>query len=343
MNSAPSTMPSRQHRSSETTLVGLPRLLLQQPDHSINSAPSTMPSRQHIRSFIQRQNTSHLVVVWSKSNNPYGAATKKLFDSMPKQDVVIHELDIHPYGNLIEIELETMTGQRSLPIIFMKNRHLGGYNDARQAHRSGNLRLLSLSSSTSSLRASASIKESRKRTVEGIFPHQNFVWEKQPQRPHTLEANMLFRSHPEFPRVQLRKLNQRLHEMGKIASKPISIIDINNAVNQTPSCGAVQHELGKFTSKPFAINDINNVVGKHSYRCGKEDTKDLPAILHPCTTTGRTSSSLQASADIQESRKIIAEGLFPPRKLRMGKVVPTTELTGRHDLRSPLVHKGNSL
>jgi glutaredoxin 3 len=284
----------------------LTRKLQQELDHSMNSAPSAMPSRQHIRDFVQRQNASHLIVVWSKSNNPYGAATKKLFESIPEEDVVIHELDIHPHGNLIEGELGTMTGQRSLPIIFMKKRHLGGYDDVRKAHRSGNLRRLSLSAYSSSLQASVAIKESRKRTAESLSPHKNFVWEEQPQLSPSLEANMLFRSPSELPRVQLRKLNQRpskgslQYELGMIA-RAIAIIDPDNDVkNQEPSIGTVQ-----LTSKPFANNDSNKVVGKHSHRYGKEDAKDLPVKLHPCTTMGKTSSSSKASTDIKESQKSI--------------------------------------
>jgi glutaredoxin 3 len=53
--------------------------------------------------------------------------------------VACHELDEMPNGAAIQDELEVMTGQRSVPNVWVNKQHIGG-NDATQALlRSGKL------------------------------------------------------------------------------------------------------------------------------------------------------------------------------------------------------------
>lgn len=99
-----------------------------------------MLSRQEIRQFIQRENASHQVVIWSKSYCPYCAETKHLFENLhAATDVVIHEIDEHSQGRMIQIELQRLTIQRTVPNVFVRNQHLGGNDDVQKAHRDGSL------------------------------------------------------------------------------------------------------------------------------------------------------------------------------------------------------------
>lgn len=49
------------------------------------------------------------------------------------------ELDEHADGSQIQNALATMTGQRSVPNVFVKGQHIGGNDDTQAAARSGTL------------------------------------------------------------------------------------------------------------------------------------------------------------------------------------------------------------
>ena len=97
---------------------------------------------QEIRAFIEAENSSHTVVVWSKTYCSYCSQTKKLLKSIPNldpSDVQIHELDQNPKGDAIQQELYSLSGQRTVPNVFVRGQHLGGNDDTQRAFRSGQL------------------------------------------------------------------------------------------------------------------------------------------------------------------------------------------------------------
>lgn len=91
------------------------------------------------RKFIQEALSSHNVVIFSKSYCPYCHATKALFSSpaFKSADVVTYEIDTMTSGAEIQRELLTMTGQRTVPSVFVNGQHLGGNDDTQEAHRNG--------------------------------------------------------------------------------------------------------------------------------------------------------------------------------------------------------------
>ncbi|KAJ8598291.1 hypothetical protein CTAYLR_005993 [Chrysophaeum taylorii] len=78
------------------------------------------------------------VVVFSKSFCPFCAKTKSLFKSL-EVDADIHELDQRDDGPDIQAELKELTGQSTVPNVFIKGQHLGGNDDTQKAHSSGKL------------------------------------------------------------------------------------------------------------------------------------------------------------------------------------------------------------
>ncbi|KAI9679872.1 MAG: hypothetical protein M1817_004886 [Caeruleum heppii] len=68
------------------------------------------------------------VAVFSKSYCPYCKATKALLSGM-KANFYAIELDQVDDGAAIQDALEGMTGQRSVPNIFIKKQHIGGNSD----------------------------------------------------------------------------------------------------------------------------------------------------------------------------------------------------------------------
>ncbi|KAF2092199.1 glutaredoxin domain-containing protein [Saccharata proteae CBS 121410] len=68
------------------------------------------------------------VAVFSKSYCPYCRATKSLLSELGAKFYAI-ELDQVDDGAAIQDALETMTGQRSVPNVFISKKHIGGNSD----------------------------------------------------------------------------------------------------------------------------------------------------------------------------------------------------------------------
>jgi len=77
--------------------------------------------------------------VFSKSYCPFCNNTKSLFKSMsitPK----IYEIDTMNNGSEIQAALLQLSGQRTIPNVYVKGHHVGGNHDIQQAARSGKLK-----------------------------------------------------------------------------------------------------------------------------------------------------------------------------------------------------------
>lgn len=98
-----------------------------------------MSTRQSIRNLVQSENSSNQVVIYSKSYCPYCAQTKALFRSLPGIQLKVHELDKESNGYMVQDELSKMTGQRTVPNVFVNNQHVGGNQDVQQLYRTGKL------------------------------------------------------------------------------------------------------------------------------------------------------------------------------------------------------------
>ncbi|CAB9511939.1 Glutaredoxin-2, mitochondrial [Seminavis robusta] len=92
-----------------------------------------------VKGFINQEIANNQVVIFSKTYCGYCRATKQLFSSLGNVQVAVHELDTMPNGSAIQNELVSMTGQRSVPNVFVNKQHLGGNDDTQAAHRNGNL------------------------------------------------------------------------------------------------------------------------------------------------------------------------------------------------------------
>jgi len=94
----------------------------------------------NIQEFIQGETSGHEVVVFSKSYCPYCTSTKQLFSKMKGIDVAVHELDRMPNGQSVQNELSRMTGQRTVPSVWVGGKFLGGNDDTQAAASSGKLK-----------------------------------------------------------------------------------------------------------------------------------------------------------------------------------------------------------
>ncbi|KAB8278773.1 putative glutaredoxin Grx1 [Aspergillus minisclerotigenes] len=74
------------------------------------------------------------VVVFSKSYCPYCKSSKSLLSQLDAKYLTI-ELDEESDGNAIQDALVEISGQRTVPNIFIKQKHIGGNSDL-QARKS---------------------------------------------------------------------------------------------------------------------------------------------------------------------------------------------------------------
>ncbi|KAJ5996710.1 hypothetical protein N7499_006971 [Penicillium canescens] len=68
------------------------------------------------------------VVVFSKSYCPYCDSSKKLLDGLSAKYTTL-ELDLEEEGSAIQAALAEISGQRTVPNIFIQQKHIGGNSD----------------------------------------------------------------------------------------------------------------------------------------------------------------------------------------------------------------------
>mmetsp|Transcript_35149 Transcript_35149/g.83965 ORF Transcript_35149/g.83965 Transcript_35149/m.83965 type:complete len:110 (+) Transcript_35149:144-473(+) len=104
----------------------------------MGSHSSKVAASPKIMEFLKNTIASSEVVVWSKSYCPYCARTKNLL-SERNIDAKVFELDQMDNGAELQAALLEMSGQRTVPNVFVKGEHLGGSDDTQAAARSGKL------------------------------------------------------------------------------------------------------------------------------------------------------------------------------------------------------------
>lgn len=81
------------------------------------------------------------VVVFSKSYCPYCRATKQTLDGL-KVEYDLLELDQESDGAALQDALEEISGQRTVPNVYIKQKHIGGNSDVQSLQKSGKLEAL---------------------------------------------------------------------------------------------------------------------------------------------------------------------------------------------------------
>ena len=92
-----------------------------------------------IADFIQKSIAQHDIVVFAFSYCPYcKRAREELQRVAPESDILVINMDLRTDGKDMLDALATMTGgQRTVPNIFVKGRHIGGLQELDDAIKSG--------------------------------------------------------------------------------------------------------------------------------------------------------------------------------------------------------------
>ncbi|KAB1258837.1 Glutaredoxin-2; mitochondrial [Camelus dromedarius] len=87
---------------------------------------------------IQETISDNCVVIFSKTSCSYCTMAKKLFHDMNVHYKVV-ELDMLEYGSQFQDALYRMTGERTVPRIFVNGTFIGGATDTHRLHKEGKL------------------------------------------------------------------------------------------------------------------------------------------------------------------------------------------------------------
>lgn len=97
--------------------------------------------REALRSQVQELLEKNAVMLFSKSYCPYCDRVKELFTTLGKEYFAL-ELDQCDDGSSIQEVLQEMTGQKTVPNVFVNKTHVGGCDKTLQAHQDGTLQKL---------------------------------------------------------------------------------------------------------------------------------------------------------------------------------------------------------
>ena len=98
-----------------------------------------MPSQPNsIEAFINKAVNKHPIVIFAKSYCPYCQNTKALM-KRNNWEARVYELDQMINGELIQAQLRAMTGQGTVPSVWVNGTFLGGNSDTQMAFQSGEL------------------------------------------------------------------------------------------------------------------------------------------------------------------------------------------------------------
>ncbi|XP_059947430.1 glutaredoxin 2 isoform X4 [Mesoplodon densirostris] len=87
---------------------------------------------------IQETISNNCVVIFSKTSCSYCTMAKKLFHDVNVNYKVV-ELDMLEHGSQFQDALHKMTGERTVPRIFVNGTFIGGATDTHRLHKEGKL------------------------------------------------------------------------------------------------------------------------------------------------------------------------------------------------------------
>ncbi|KAJ9169701.1 hypothetical protein P3X46_017863 [Hevea brasiliensis] len=116
---------------------------------SVRVMASSFGSR--LEETVKKTVAENPVVVYSKTWCSYSSEVKTLFKKLGAEPLVIELDEMGPQGPQLQKVLERLTGQHTVPNVFIGGQHIGGCTDTLKLYRKGELEpLLSEAKSKSS-------------------------------------------------------------------------------------------------------------------------------------------------------------------------------------------------
>ncbi|KAL1550093.1 glutaredoxin-C5, chloroplastic-like isoform X1 [Salvia divinorum] len=102
---------------------------------------------------VKKTVTENPVVVYSKTWCSYSSEVKSLFKRLGVEPLVIELDQLGPQGPQLQKTLLRLTGQHTVPNIFIGGKHIGGCTDTIKIHRIGELQPLLLEAGAMKLKS----------------------------------------------------------------------------------------------------------------------------------------------------------------------------------------------
>jgi len=102
-----------------------------------------------VKNIVEKQIAENPVVVYSKSWCPYCRQTKQTLSDFGAS-FQVYELDQIDNGDEIQAYLGQKTGQRTVPNVFIQQKHIGGNSDLQKVKNEGKLKDLLVSAGATS-------------------------------------------------------------------------------------------------------------------------------------------------------------------------------------------------
>ena len=90
---------------------------------------------------VQDMINNNKVMIFSKSYCPFAAKAKKIFSDAGVAGCIV-ELDVVQGGDAMQSALKDLSGQRTVPNIYINGKHLGGCDDTISAAQNGKLKTM---------------------------------------------------------------------------------------------------------------------------------------------------------------------------------------------------------
>ncbi|XP_073012782.1 monothiol glutaredoxin-S10 [Typha latifolia] len=104
---------------------------------SSSSSSSSFGSR--LEESVKKTVSENPVVIYSKTWCSYSSEVKLLFKRIGVEPLVIELDQLGPQGPQLQKVLERLTGQSTVPNVFIGGNHIGGCTDTVKLHRRGEL------------------------------------------------------------------------------------------------------------------------------------------------------------------------------------------------------------
>ncbi|KAK9944936.1 hypothetical protein M0R45_010476 [Rubus argutus] len=102
-------------------------------------AMSSSSFGSRLEESVKRTVDENPVVVYSKTWCSYSSEVKSLFKRLGVEPTVIELDELGPQGPQVQKVLERLTGQHTVPNVFIGGKHIGGCTDTVKLHRKGEL------------------------------------------------------------------------------------------------------------------------------------------------------------------------------------------------------------
>ncbi|KAL4360819.1 hypothetical protein GQ457_04G026740 [Hibiscus cannabinus] len=99
-------------------------------------------SGSDLEETVKKTVADNPVVVYSKSWCPYSSEVKSLFKKLGVEPSVIELDELGAQGSQLQNVLEQLTGQRTVPNVFIGGKHIGGCTDTVELYQNGELESL---------------------------------------------------------------------------------------------------------------------------------------------------------------------------------------------------------